>query len=128
MREIKFRIWKESEEINGEYKMEYSYDFENLADFFENPALDRDEECMQYTGLKDTREADIYEGDVLRYRHEYCGEVYGVVNYFAGAFFVTMIECGHPNEDDEVIGFLRGERTVVGNIHEMEYEKLNEDG
>lgn len=59
MREVKFRIWdKENLEILGWDIIEGEGTFEWLNDFTFN--------VMQYTGLKDMDERDVYEGDLFK--------------------------------------------------------------
>lgn len=107
MREIKFRAWDKSnkEMFNVEiidfqkrqvYKDTVSYcKFENI-------------ELMQYTGLKDMREKEIYEGDIL---FESFGEEYFKVVFEDGSFRLETGECSLPLKEYAHIC------EVVGNIY-----------
>lgn len=109
-REIKFRSW------DTETK-EMSYDFLNkhwLMVCIESPYV----ELMQYTGLKDKNDKDIYEGDLLRITCDFEHRkdvVTDSVEFWNGSFccndwlFYELIENGAKETQ---------EWEVIGNIYE----------
>jgi hypothetical protein len=66
-REIKFRAWNEEDKVMIEG--------DNLAFEQYAPLVDQLKSCkhiMQYTGLKDKNETEIYEGDFISNGHDTC--------------------------------------------------------
>ena len=126
MREIKFRAWDYNneciipwEKINlekdeGENTFSVVVFDEDVGDHFD------DFPYMQYTGLKDKNDVEIYEGDILDgVRKESV-----VVSYSRGAFGFTFLARNsfHTDEKVPVFRFL-GEvdinsLKIIGNIYE----------
>lgn len=108
MREIKFRAWFEKFKEMYTVKMidlqrEIAYfDKYNYRSFY-------DINLMEYTGLKDMREKEIYEGDIL---FESFGEEYFKVVFEDGNFRVETEEYSLPLKEYAHIC------EVVGNIYE----------
>lgn len=59
MREIKFRIWVESENL-------MVYPNKNFPIYIDNCEWDEGQIPMQYTGLKDKNGKEVFEGDILK--------------------------------------------------------------
>ena len=112
MREIKFRAWHKEKKIMGEV---LGIDILHKEIFFSNEDVDcyehtdfKDIELMQYTGLKDMREKEIYEGDIL---FESFGEEYFKVVFKDGSFRLKTGGCSLPLKEYAHIC------EVVGNIY-----------
>ena len=114
-REIKFRAW------NGNI-MEYSeYDdgSGSLYDFFADYGTDYDDRIyMQYTGLKDKRGQEIYEGDILDTQYRW------LVVFRVGCFIAEQ-QVGRPKGSDPPLWRLINERVkardeleIIGNMYE----------
>lgn len=113
-REIKFRAWiKEVDEIREvEYinfwKKKISYPNKFCKEYYLNADFD-EIELMQYTGLKDMKGKEIYEGDIL---FESFSEEYFKVVFENGSFRAEVDEYSLDLEDYAHIC------EVVGNIYE----------
>lgn len=114
MREIKFRAWiKEVDEIREveyinfwEKKISYPHKF--CKEYYLNADFD-EIELMEYTGLKDMKGKEIYEGDIL---FESFSEEYFKVVFENGSFRAEVDEYSLDLEDYAHIC------EVVGNIYE----------
>ena len=125
MREIKFRAWHKEEKIMGEV---LGIDILHKEIFFSNEDVDcyehtdfKDIELMQYTGLKDKNEKEIYEGDIVKFR---ANHGIGVIKYSDewGAFVVEYIKprplavlgMNYYKEDIEVLGNIYQNPELLG--------------
>ncbi len=120
MREIKFRVWQNDDEVK---RMLYPSDMVDYCDLVFIPTITKmiprfhcnyqgyvppyKFELMQYTGLKDKNDVEIYEGDILiheDFEHKK-DKVVGVMEW-----------------DEKVAGFTRfyplNKFEVIGNIFE----------
>jgi hypothetical protein len=118
MREIKFRIWvKDKKAIFEVILIDYvtkkvTYLLERVGHLL-NIRHDKfnNVELMQYTGLKDKNNKEIYEGDIVKLR---ANHGIGVVKYYDewGAFVVEYIKprqlavlgMNYYKEDIEILG------------------------
>ena len=120
MREIKFRAWNPNHKT-----MHYPecFDFRfpillpsvEVAEYWESASKSVSVTCelMQYTGLKDKNEKEIYEGDILRI----CEGVDGYdQNDWWNKYQVRMPDFYYSIEAKEFIE--EKDFEIVGNIHE----------
>ena len=125
MREIKFRAWHKEKKIIGEV---FGIDILHKEIFFSNGDVDcygfsdfKYIELMQYTGLKDKNNKEIYEGDIVKLR---ANHGIGVVKYYDewGAFVIEYIKprplavlgMNYYKEDIEVLGNIYENPELLG--------------
>lgn len=109
MREIKFRAWDGEKMISPD-----SIDRNGVAHWKENSIPETSKTLMQYTGLKDSKGTEIYEGDILTggFEIKWCNHGYDDTLAF------------HPiDKNDNHVNYYYGgwdaeDFEVIGNIHE----------
>lgn len=115
MREIKFMAWHKEKKILREVlEISFSGGYVILAgfgSFGEIEASIRDVELMQYTGLKDKNDKEIYEGYIPQFSNGNLGEVIWS-NLRAG--FDVAFSNAMPEELDRN---LASSCKIVGNIY-----------
>jgi uncharacterized phage protein (TIGR01671 family) len=120
-REIKFRAWLNADklmvpviQLNDSGNIGVS--IQDSGPFMKRPA---EYELMQFTGLCDKNEKEIYEGDILRLSPEWAHMIGAqitdcVVGFDKGCFMFGRREHGYP---DSYLWISQGGE-VVGNIHQ----------
>jgi hypothetical protein len=100
-RDLMFRCWDKRHK-----EMFYSNHEKRLATFFDLFAGECCTEIiMQYTGLKDKNDKEIYDGDVVKADNMFPSEVifeYGTFRFKGGS--PSIVEDWHYYSDFEVIG------------------------
>lgn len=104
MREIKFRAW------DNDLKFMYELGLLEMPWPYKNIIL------MQFTGLKDRHEKEIYEGDIIEIPVGYSGHIPPVRNqitYIGGTYLLKPhgLRLGDWNKDG----------LIVGNIYESKH-------
>ena len=120
MRERKYRAWDKTNK-----KMWYSSQYGNsLGEFFINHNARDDTKIMDWIGLKDKNEKEIYEEDIVV---EYPGfgcewkPRKGYVKYSGASFWLEFENCSHILDDHDCT------LEVIGNIYENP-DLLKENG
>ena len=113
MREIKFRAW---DKLNKEMFNVESINFQERRVYRDTVSYREfnDIELMQYTGLKDKNNKEIYEGDIL---FESSGENYYKV-VFENASFRAEFKGDFEEYSFDLIDVVAQGCEVVGNIYE----------
>ena len=125
MREIKFRAWHKGKKIIGNV---LGIDILHKEIFFSNENVDcyehvdfKNIELMQYTGLKDKNNKEIYEGDILSDGN--VKNLYKVI--FKNGRFITEYNGDFEEYSFDLIDVVAQSCEVVGNIYEN--PELTED-
>jgi uncharacterized phage protein (TIGR01671 family) len=114
-REIKFRAW------DGKYmqKDEFYVDSDgdvlilNSTDYNEGRLVYVDWKLMQYTGICDKYDKEIYEGDIVRFNSFDDLKIKtGIVNFADGSFRITVDDYFHAYR------WIDYDCEIIGNIYE----------
>ena len=126
MREIKFKAW---DKLNKEMFNVESINFQERKVYRDIVSYRKfnDIELMQYTGLKDMGEKEIYEGDIVKLR---ANHGIGVVKYYDewGAFVVEYIKprplavlgMNYYKEDIEILGDIYENSELIKEVREID--------
>lgn len=119
MREIKFRFWEPYD--GGRMVSDHDgwYEGVGINEAIQASVEDYDYKIMQYTGLKDDEDVEIYEGDIIEGSYGIPGRgIKGVVEYEGSAFIVKTP--GHTPDQTTLKMLIEyiGQVWVIGNIYE----------
>lgn len=129
MREIKFKAWEPSGKMHGVGICDCCFSQDDVAHIWSIHGVDDDctEEDkaipLQFTGLKDSKGVEIFEGDIVKIRDNLGDRHIGSVNMIDGCWSTLgaddareYLKCHVVNHAIEVIGnifenpeFLKGE-------------------
>jgi uncharacterized phage protein (TIGR01671 family) len=133
MRPIKFRAWRKalgymiynvqnaydtrpSQNIVDSRGVEIDYDEDCFGDFIENPCY----ELMQFTGLRDKKGQEIYEGDILQWNWVSPFEEIPSTTEYHEVFWKDGAFCTRQCADDVdcTLEEIADQAVVIGNIYE----------
>ena len=132
MREYKFRVWDtENKEMLKVQELDFEDTFyggrlsirtDQYNDYFDI----EDMILMQYTGLKDKKQKEIYEGDIIDFSYDmFVGNfdtfvAKGKVVFEEGAFYIEVFENERTTKDEVYLLYSINLDTieVIGNVWE----------
>lgn len=108
-RQIKFRAWDKYNKQMHHFPL-----FWNQAEYLD----EEDVIVTQYTGLKDFKDVDIYEGDILSYKAAKRYQVVFDVAAFSAKQIRTPGTVGSIKKSTEPLAQMPASMIVIGNIFE----------
>lgn len=154
MREIKYRAWlKEDKRMVNVKTLSLDYQQIGYEPFkeedlkfekelkstlsggfqgYEVSSLFKEIELMQYTGLKDTKGKEIYEGDIVLINTELFDDLIGIIKFgtkeykndsnrsYTYGFYIDIQNPPYSHFRGDMIWYLRNKVEVIGNIYENE--------
>ena len=134
---IKFRVWDKLAErfitpeslFQGHYSLGLNGRFHN----FQNGSGGEEYEVMEFAGLKDSKNIDIYEGDILHFVEnknafslsmgldspvDQFVDKYTEVTYFKGSFIINPPRCSALMGNQFLLNDVTQYCDVVGNVFE----------
>jgi uncharacterized phage protein (TIGR01671 family) len=126
MKEVKFRAWAytkflETPDFDVVPQMIYM-ESPSLFRFFDSLSHRENIELMQFTGLKDKNGKEIYESDIVRFKHNAISVIggqteVGEVKYYASELCFGF-KTGKENYDWWSMNSDKFDLEVIGNIYE----------
>lgn len=117
MRDIKFKFWyKEDKEIYYPENIEHINFEDKLISTEENGLFGFDEiELLQYIGLKDKNDKEIYEGDII----EISNQLHGIIMFnqemsYFGIKYIETVGCNYIKQLGNWISCYK----IIGNIYD----------
>lgn len=112
MRQIKFRAWDKKDKL---WLTGWHIGQEGVASEYGNKVV------MQFTGLHDRNEKEIYEGDVVKYKYDSLNECVTEIKYEnTTGLYRLGCEVSEKSAINHILGLSESYHTVeiIGNIYE----------
>lgn len=119
MREIKYRVWdsdlKKMRYLNSSHDI-LEFDEKGIGEYhnLQTGYGEWFSELMQFTGLKDKNDIEIYEGDIVKSPYTNDDSLY-IISYWKCGFMLQGQKSGNYYD---FIGDLLGTLEVIGNIYD----------
>jgi uncharacterized phage protein (TIGR01671 family) len=123
-RPIKFRVWDKLAERmiypHNDNQQHFIIDLNGRFHNLQNGSGGDDYVIQQYTGLTDSNDKEIYEGDILKIHYDVGGDVIGQVLYEADeGGYIFQWERKGPNQHHINLNCdVAFESVIIGNIFE----------